>query len=272
MRIVMKIGGALDGRGNEALRAALKQAREDSHEVVLVHGGGPEITRQLTQEGIDLPFVDGLRVTTEEAMPVVLRALQQCNAQLHQQLDPAGDFIAPLTDGTTVRARFCGRDRVGEVTDVVAQPLLEQLRQHRVPLLPPYGVDALGQFYNLNADTTAAHVAKAVNADKLLFCTNVAGVFADFSLGVQLYDVTRDDLLRHLAESAFSAGMIPKVNAMLFAAAQGVNEVWVVDGGEPESLSFALSQQAAPFDPARTSHGTRLTTRARVAGAWWAGK
>ncbi|WAH40472.1 acetylglutamate kinase [Alicyclobacillus fastidiosus] len=267
MRIVMKIGGALDGRGNEALRATLGQAREGGHEVILVHGGGPEISRQLAEAGIDLPFVDGLRVTTEAAMPVVLRALQHCNAQLYHQLDPTGDVIVPFTDGTTVQAQFCGRDRVGEVNDVVTQPLVEQLQKHRVPLLPPYGVDATGQFYNLNADTTAAHVAKAVNADKLLLCTNVAGVFADFSLGVQLYDVTREDLERHLAESAFSAGMIPKVNAMLFAASRGVKEVWVVDGGDPDSLSFALLHEAAPFDPARTSHGTRLTTRTRVAGA-----
>ncbi|EPZ41636.1 MULTISPECIES: hypothetical protein [Alicyclobacillus] len=258
MRIVMKIGGALDGRGHHALRAVIAAAMQDDHELVLVHGGGPEITRQLTEAGIELPFVDGLRVTTQEAMPIVLRALQQCNRELMRALDPLAAHFVPLRDGTAVRAGDCGRDRVGEVRHVAADAIVAILEEGKMPLLPPYGVDDDGEFFNLNADTTAAHVARAVAADKLLLCTNVAGVFADFERRKQLYDVTASDLRRHLVAGDFSAGMIPKVQAMLFAANCDIPEVWVVDGSDEGSLLFAIGHAPTPVNPTRTQYGTRL--------------
>ncbi|WAH35565.1 acetylglutamate kinase [Alicyclobacillus dauci] len=258
MRIVMKIGGALDGAGERQLRLALATCRSLQHEVIVVHGGGPEISRRLAQAGIELPFVDGLRLTTTEAMPIVEAALRTCNERLAGQLACDGVRFLPMIDDTVVGARDTGHLQTGDVSHVHSNPLLNAWTEGLIPLLPPYGRDGEGRLFNLNADTVAAHVARALCADKLIFCTNVSGVFADFAAGEQLFDVTVEKLKDHVSSGSFSAGMIPKVTAMLYAAAHGIRETWVVDGSDGQSLDYAIRRAALDADTTRSCYGTCL--------------
>lgn len=256
--VVLKVGGALDGQGQRELAAALQICQTAGYQVVIVHGGGPEITRRLTAQGIELPFVDGLRVTTQRAVPVVMEALAHCNATLSEDIRQAGFQVCSLTSGDVVIAKDVGTERTGDVAAIDSDCLLAVCHRGEIPILAPYGKDAAGAFYNLNADTVAAHVAVACSADKLVLCTNVAGVFADFKAGVQYYDVTATTLRRALEADELTAGMVPKVQSMLLAAEHGTGEVWVVDGQDGESLRFAIARPTAEFDASRRTFGTCL--------------
>ncbi|SDW91532.1 N-acetylglutamate kinase [Alicyclobacillus hesperidum] len=255
MNVVVKLGGSLDGQGTEALAAALHGALVRGWNPILVHGGGPAITRRLTAYGIQLPFIRGLRATTVEAIDHVVAALQICNSELADALSGEGIPVSPLTDGWTVQARDIGAERTGDVAGIDSSRVREACRHGFVPLLTPFGRDSEGAFYNLNADAVAAHVAQTMNAARLVFLTDVAGVYRNYETGELLMDTTAAELENLLLAGSFTAGMIPKVNAMLYAARQGVGEVWVVDGHDKESVSAAVLDDAANC-PRRT--GTRL--------------
>lgn len=258
MRIVMKIGGALDGRGQLELAKVLRQVVDEGHQVLLVHGGGPEITRRLAERKIELPFVDGLRITTDEGIETVVEALQYCNDQLCEALSNAGLTIRPFTDGRQVVARDVGSARTGDVEQVLPDALVAAWEDGGVPLIPPYGRHPDGRMFNLNADTTASFVAQACKADKLIFCTNVSGVFTDAGLTNQLFDVTPSELVELLAGDAFTDGMIPKVRSMMAASDAGTPQVWVVDGCDGDSLAFAVNRDRNEYEAHRTVGGTCL--------------
>lgn len=258
MRIVMKIGGALDGDGQMELARVLRNALKAGDEIVLVHGGGPEISRRLAERKIELPFVDGLRITTDEAIDTVVEALQFCNEQLNVALRGEGLPIVSFVDGVQVVARDIDMARTGAVDHVDPAPILSTCTTGKIPLFPPYGLHADGRMFNLNADTTAAKVAQACEADKLVFCTNVSGVFTDSKLTKQLFDVKKSELVSMLNSGAFADGMIPKVESMMTASDAGLREVWVVDGTNGASLDAALKQTDGTGDGHRTTGGTCL--------------
>lgn len=258
MRIVMKIGGSLDGRGIAELVGALETMLARGWQVILVHGGGPAISRKLTEVGMTQPFVNGLRETPLEAIEMVVEALQACNRELTDQITKAGLPVQPLLDGTCFIAEDIGRARTGDVVAVAETELLRICSVGRIPLLPPYGRDEAGEFYNLNADVAAAHVASACQADKLVFCTDVSGVYSNYDASVQLFDTTVDELNSLLAGGSFSAGMVPKVLAMLHAHANAVPDIWVVDGRDGESLQQAVAAPEEQIAHQWTHRGTRL--------------
>ncbi|TDY46719.1 N-acetylglutamate kinase [Alicyclobacillus sacchari] len=255
MYVVVKLGGSLDGRGIEALAPALREALARGWGPILIHGGGPAITRRLATYGIELPFTNGLRATTVDAIDHVVSALQMCNAELTEALSAAHVPITPLTDGWTVQARDIGAERTGEVAAISESRVKEACEEGFVPLLTPFGRDAAGAFYNLNADAVAAHVAQTMDAARLVFLTDVAGVYRDYQAGELLTETTAAELEDLLAAGSFTAGMIPKVTAMLYAARQGVDEVWVVDGRDHESVATAVLGDTAGLTRRR---GTRL--------------
>lgn len=138
------------------------------------------------------------------------------------------------------------------------------MRTGNIPLLPPYGKSASGDFYNLNADVAAAHVAEAVQADRLIFLTDVPGVYADFEAGTRLLDTTPQELRQLMASGSFTSGMIPKVTAMLYAAERDIPEVWVVDGRNADSVQFALGLSMAEEPRDRGTKLSRSTEEAHV--------
>lgn len=260
MRLVLKIGGSLDGAGTTNLAKALRGPLSRGCEVVLVHGGGPAISRRLVDAGIHLPFVDGLRITTDEAINIVVDALRECNEALFSGLRAAGLPVESLLDGGTILARDIGQCRTGEIASVASAELRKLCSAGKIPLLPPYGLDAQGRWFNLNADFVAGAVAEAWWANRLVYCTDVAGVYADYSAGERLFDTTTGELEALLSGGRFSDGMIPKVRAMLYASRCGVDDVWVVDGRDGESLCYAVATAEEQVSNPVANRGTRLQT------------
>ncbi|AEJ43079.1 acetylglutamate kinase [Alicyclobacillus acidocaldarius] len=254
--IVIKLGGSLQGGADTALAGAVQEARRRGWPVVLVHGGGPRISKRLRDAGIELPFVNGLRQTTDEAMPHVMAALAECNRDIAETLARRGVPVAALADGEIVVAKDVGRLRTGDVAGVRVDPIQAAVSSGRVPVIAPFGRDAAGQPYNINADHAASHIARALGATRLVFLTDVPGIYRDFEAGDLLLDTTPDELEDLLQAGAFNTGMIPKVNAVLHAVRHGVREVWVVDGRDPEAV-----QMAALGTSERRARGTRLAVQ-----------
>lgn len=257
--IVIKLGGSLEGGAETALARAVQEAQRRGWPVVLVHGGGPRISKRLRDAGIELPFVNGLRQTTAEAMPHVVEALADCNRDISVALARHEVRVAPFAGGDIVVAKDVGRDRTGDVAAIRTGPVQEAAASGRVPVVAPFGRDAAGTPYNINADHAASHIAQALGADRLVFLTDVPGIYRDFAARDLLLDTTAEELGRLLEQGAFSTGMIPKVEAVLYAVQHGVREVWIVDGRDEDAVMAAVLGR----NDKRTS-GTRLSARTEV--------
>ena len=120
------------------------------------------------------------------------------------------------------------------------EPVRRAVAAGCVPVIAPFGRDPSGAPYNINADHAASHIARALGAERLVFLTDVPGIYRDFAAGNLLLDTTTDELEHLLQTGAFSTGMIPKVQAMLYAARHGVREVWVVDGRDGGAVRAAV--------------------------------
>jgi len=210
--------------------------------VVVVHGGGPQISTMLKQSGVQSRFVDGLRVTDDAAMEVVEMVLAgSINQDIVSLICRHGgravglsgkddgfvlaDRVAPYTtrDGETVDL-----GRVGEVRHVTPDVVVELTRAGFIPVIAPIGVDEHGASLNLNADTAAGKVAEALRAEKLILLTDVQGVRgADGAFASSLNSATAR---QWIADRVIDGGMIPKVECALDAIAGGVRKVHILDG------------------------------------------
>jgi acetylglutamate kinase len=229
--MVIKIGGSTLGAEDTTLDdvVALQQAGE---RVIVVHGGGAMITEWLDRMQVPSEFVDGLRSTSAEAMDVVVAVLRGViNTQLVAALVERGGRAIGLSgvDGGAVCAeRYDERlGYVGRVTSVDGAFLLALLDAGVVPVIAPIGLEAPDQPLNINADTMAGEVARAVEADRLVFLTDVDGLLdADKQL-IPALDAPRASTLR--AEGTLGGGMIPKVDAC-FRAAEAGAVAYMVNG------------------------------------------
>jgi acetylglutamate kinase len=221
--MVIKIGGSTLGAEDTTLDdvVALQQAGE---RVIVVHGGGAMITEWLDRMQVPSEFVDGLRSTSAEAMDVVVAVLRGViNTQLVAAIVERRGRAVGLSgvDGGAVRAeRYDERlGYVGRVTSVDGDFLCALLDAGVVPVIAPIGLEAPDQPLNINADTMAGEVARAVQADRLVFLTDVDGLLdADKQL-IAALDAGRASTLR--ADGTLAGGMIPKVDACFRAAEAG---------------------------------------------------
>ncbi|PKN82072.1 MAG: acetylglutamate kinase [Chloroflexi bacterium HGW-Chloroflexi-9] len=234
---VIKIGGSTLGSEDTSLQdvAALHRAGE---RVVVVHGGGAMITDWLKKMAIDSVFVDGLRSTNEAALEVVVGVLRGVvNAQLVGEIVALGGRAIGVcgVDGGCVRAeRYDDRlGYVGRVTSVDG-PFIEGLLDAGfVPVIAPIGFEAPNQPLNINADTVAGEVARAIHADSLTFLTDVDGLLDASKTLMPEVDAARAAALR--AEGTLSGGMIPKIDACFRAAEVGVRAL-IANGTTPGTL------------------------------------
>lgn len=213
--------------------------------VVVVHGGGPQISRALQRRGVAAEFRDGLRVTGDADMEVVQATLVgDVNAGLVRRLNEAGLAAVGVSgiDAGTIQARRApGADlgRVGVVSEVRTALLTSLLEDRFTPVLAPLGVDAHATTLNVNADAAAAAVASALAADKLVYLTNVEGLYRDLGDATSLVsEMKRDDLaalLPHLSD-----GMRPKMESALAALDAGVPKVHVLDGRVEHALLLEI--------------------------------
>ena len=215
-------------------------------QVVLVHGGGPEITDKLQKLGKQTQFVDGLRVTDAETADVVQMVLAgKINKTLVNLIGQKGGRAIGLSgiDGQMIQARV--RDErlgyVGEITKIDVRPILDVLDKGYIPVVSTVGCDTQGHVYNINADTAAAKLAVALGAEKLILLTDVRGLLRNPRDEETLIHVVHTyDVPGLVAQGIISGGMIPKMECCVDAIAGGVERVHILDGRIPHSILIEL--------------------------------
>ena len=260
--VVVKYGG--NAMSSPELQAAFAEdvvfLRYSGVQVVVVHGGGPQITEHLDRLGLESEFAGGLRVTTTETMQVVRMVLVgQVNPTVVGLINAHGPFAVGLSGEDahllTAERRYATVDGalvdiglVGDVVDVQPQILRSLLEEGKVPVVATVAPGLDGEIYNVNADTAAAAVAIALGAEKLVVLTDVEGLYADWSpsadggqaatAGDFVSEITADELEQLLP--GLSSGMVPKMEACLRAVRGGVPRAHVLDGRVPHSLLLEL--------------------------------
>lgn len=228
---VIKIGGSTLGAEDTSLEDIVALA-EQGHRPLVVHGGGAMISRWLDRMAIETNFVDGLRATNEDALDVVVGVLRGVvNARLVAQIVALGGRAVGVSgiDGGSVRAeRYDERlGFVGQVSGVDADFFTSLLDAGVIPVVAPIGLERPAQPLNINADTVAGELARAVRAARLLFLTDVDGLLDGNGKLVPSLNARQAGELR--AEGVLSGGMIPKVDACLRAAETGT-EAFIANG------------------------------------------
>ncbi len=204
--------------------------------VVLVHGGGPEITALLNKIGKQTEFVDGLRVTDEETAQVVQMVLAgKINKTLVNLLQMRGGKAMGLSgvDGHMIEAHQ--KDErlgfVGEISRVDVQPILDVLEKGYIPVVSTVGCDKSGNVYNINADTAAARIAGELRAESLISMTDISGILKNPNdPSTLISEITAAQAEQLIADGTVSGGMIPKVQCCVNALNWGVQKVFIIDG------------------------------------------
>ncbi len=247
-RCVIKYGGAA------MVKDSLKKSfcddigllRSAGLKPVVVHGGGPEITRTLEKLGGKAEFIDGVRVTNASDLKVVEMVLTgSVNTELVTMLNREGSHAVGVSgkDGGLLRARKVlsedGRDlgQVGEVTRVNKDFLEMLLAQGYTPVVSPIGIGEDGQSYNINADTVAAEIAGALKAEKLIYLSDVAGLLR---AGELIEQVSAAEIKALIDDGSISGGMKVKMRSVLKALSIGVERVHLIDGRAPHSIIAEL--------------------------------
>ena len=246
--VVVKYGG--NAMVNEQLK---QQVMEDivllwliGVKVVLVHGGGPEISDLMKRLGKESKFVDGLRVTDEETVDIVQMVLAgKINKTLVNLLEMKGGKAMGISgmDGRLIEAKM--KDErlgyVGEITKVHISPVLDLLEKGYIPVVSTLGCDRQGHAYNINGDTAAAYIAGALQAERLIMMTNIAGILKAKDDPTSLIpEIHLSEAEKLYEEGVISGGMIPKVDCCVTAIKQGVKNVIIMDGRVPHSILMEL--------------------------------
>jgi len=246
---VVKFGGSvLEMSRDSTLAEDLALLKAAGVHPVLVHGGGPEITRVLERMGKTSSFVDGLRVTDAETMDVVEMVLGgRANKALVAAILRAGGQAVGISgkDGRMLVARKRQGEvdlgQVGEIQAVNPELVMKLSDDGYIPVVASLGIGDDGASYNLNADTAAGALAVAVGASKFILLTDVAGVYRDYDGERRLISELRAEDARALIEQGvISRGMIPKVEACLAALYGGVPSTHIIDGTVPHALLVEL--------------------------------
>ena len=214
--------------------------------VVVVHGGGPEISEMLKKLGHESRFVDGLRYTDEETMDIVQQVLcGRVNKNLVATLNRMGGRAVGLCgmDGQMLRCTELDPQlgHVGEIVHVDPTLISSLLDSGYIPVIATVGMDDLGQAYNVNADTAAAQIAIALKAEKLVSMTDIAGLLRDKEDESTLIpEVEVSEIEGYKSAGIIAGGMIPKIGGMADAIYQGVHEAVIIDGRVPHSILLEL--------------------------------
>lgn len=246
--VVIKYGG--NAMINEVLK---EQVMEDivllwliGVKVVLVHGGGPEISETMDKLGKKPEFVGGLRVTDKETVDIVQMVLAgKVNKTLVNLLQMKSGKAMGISgmDGRLIEAKVKDEKLgyVGEITKINIDPITDLLEKGYIPVVSTVGCDKDGNIYNINGDTAAARIAGALEAENLIMMTDVAGILRDKDDPSSLIPhVTVSEAKALYDEGVVSGGMIPKVNCCIDAIDHGVEKVIIMDGTVPHSILMEI--------------------------------
>ncbi len=210
--------------------------------VVLVHGGGPEITDMLAKIGKESQFVNGLRVTDRETVDVAQMVLAgKINKSLVHLIECSGGKSIGLSglDGHMILAEQKDETLgyVGKITAIDPTPIRDVLEKGYIPVIATLGCDNAGNVYNINADTAAAKIAAALGAESLITLTDIAGILRDPADPESLIShTTVSETKQLIADGVITGGMIPKVECCTNAVQEGVKRVFIIDGRVPHSI------------------------------------
>ncbi|MCQ2401927.1 MAG: acetylglutamate kinase [Lachnospiraceae bacterium] len=246
--VVVKYGG------NAMINDSLKQqVMEDivllwliGVKIVLVHGGGPEISELMKKVGKEAVFVNGLRVTDKETMDIAQMVLAgKVNKNLVNLLEMKGGQAVGLSgmDGRLIEAKMKNPDLgfVGEITNVNTKPVTDLLENGYIPVISTIGCDTEGNSYNINGDTAAAFIAGALNAERLIMMTDIDGILMDKDdPSTLIHELSIADTKKLYDEGIISGGMLPKVECCVNAIHKGVQNVVILDGRVPHSILMEL--------------------------------
>ena len=246
--VVVKYGG--NAMVSETLR---QQVMEDivllwlvGVKVVLVHGGGPEISELMGRLGKKPQFVDGLRVTDRETAEIAQMVLAgKVGKTLVKLLEVKGGNAVGISgmDGGLIEAKMRNPELgyVGSITKVNIQPVMDLLEKGYIPVISTLGCDKDGNTYNINGDTAASFIAGALGAERLIMMTDIAGVLRDKDRPETLIPkLSISDAVKLFEEKVIAGGMIPKVECCIDAIHRGVKSVIIMDGRVPHSILMEI--------------------------------
>ncbi len=251
--IVIKYGGTamVDAQLQKLFADDIVFLRMAGFRPVVVHGGGPQISKMLDRLGIESEFKGGLRVTTAEAMDVVRMVLVgQVQRELVGLINQHGPFAVGLSGedaglftarrtNATVDGQAVDLGLVGEVESVRPEAVLDVIDAGRIPVISSVAPDPSGEVHNVNADTAAAALAVALKAEKLLVLTDVEGLYRDWPNSPDLIQEISPEALKEMLPT-LASGMVPKMQACYNAVANGVPKATVVDGREPHAVLLEI--------------------------------
>ena len=242
--LVVKYGGnaMINGELKDSVMRDIVLLNLIGVKVVLVHGGGPEITEMLNKTGKETQFVDGLRVTDEETAQIVLMVLAgKINKGLVNMIEQKGGKAIGLSgvDGHMIEASK--KDErlgfVGDITNINPEIITDALEKGYIPIISTVGCDGEGNVYNINADTAAAKIAGALNAESLISMTDISGILRDKNDPSSLISALSISEAKALMEEGIiKDGMIPKTQCCIDAINWGVKKVFIIDGRVPHSI------------------------------------
>jgi len=248
--VVVKYGG------NAMVNPELKQAVMSDIilltlvgiKIVLIHGGGPEISGMLKKLGIESRFVNGLRYTDKETAEVVQMVLAgKTNKDLVSLVERCGGKAVGLCgiDGAMIKAKPMEDEFdygfVGDITEIDPKPIEKVLEEGYIPVIATVGIDGDGQVYNINADTAAAEIAASLHAENIITLTDIPGLLRDVNDPKTLIPEIHVDEVSALIESGIiSGGMIPKMKSCEKAVRSGVKKAVMIDGRIPHSILIEM--------------------------------
>ena len=248
--IVVKYGGS--AMSNEELQ---KNVIKDvtllklvGFKPIIVHGGGKAISRWVEKVGKEPSFVNGLRVTDEETMEIAERVLGRVNKNLVTMVEELGVKAVGISgkDGGLLKVEkkySDGKDIgfVGNITEVDPKVIYDLLEKDFLPIIAPIGLDENFQTYNINADDAACAIAKAVGADKLVFLTDIEGLYRDINdKSTFISRLTASQAESLISEGVIGGGMLPKLGNCTSAVRNGVNRVHILDGRIPHCMLLEI--------------------------------
>ena len=242
--VVVKYGG--NAMINEDLKNAVMGdivlLNRIGMKVVLVHGGGPEITETLNAVGKKTEFVNGLRVTDAETAEIAMMVLAgKINKNLVNLINKFGAKALGLCglDSQMIRAEKLDEKLgfVGKITHINEDPILDVLNMGYIPVIATVGYDDEGNVYNINADTAAARIAGKLRAEALISMTDIDGLLRDKDDPTSLiHEINASEAPQLMREGIVSGGMIPKVECCIEAIRRGVKKVFIINGKIPHSI------------------------------------
>ena len=216
--------------------------------VVLVHGGGPEITEMMDKIGLESKFEGGLRQTDGEAIKVVQMVLSgKTNKDLVYRLQLSGGKAIGICgiDGGMIKAEKLNSEYdlgyVGEISGIDSGIITDQLERGYIPVIATLGCDGNGNIYNINADTAAARIASDLNAENLILMTDIRGLLNDRDDESTLIPVVHiSEVPSLIKQDIITGGMIPKIESCVESVRRGVNKAFIIDGRIPHSILIEM--------------------------------